>query len=408
MYNRNQFCERFKRSKTFALKYFRSLPGGYRLGFNSDYRMTCFVCDRERTGTVYDHNGVWFYNCYGCGHCGDVIRIISIREEIRGKELISFLKDLAVEWDDFDFKSPTLNRIEKYSVNRKLVQDLFNEKNLKWYIGSIYAGKVRWIKDYLLKLLDLAEDKTKNEDEIFTSALCEFGGRRDAMKLYLTRLGGLMEIADIPAALLFNQESYKFKNGNKNLISAHYMPVWTSEMIINAINIISEASEFGITTDNCTKRQIEAQYGHEAVNRVFHGETTRKPAKTTPETLTEETKIADQFINEINSTPTKDPIPEFEKLKPKLEKVLFETRKSELEIKNIFKQGYIFDYECFNEGKYFCFIIPNKSRWVGEQTSFVKEEANKKKEKINRKAREKKAMRESDRVNALVVSNSLF
>lgn len=228
-------------------------------------------------------NGNYLFRCNSekCSEGGepftkDIVALVGNKEKKRKVDLVNRILELMGREDLLiPDRTAILNRANLDVLRRNGDVDIF-----QIILTSNYTTKFKWLPKFLNSLLRIASKKIKNADNRFPASIGEIAEEIDqyhpqaANKLYLCRLAGLIEIAQIPEACRDAQERFKKSKGVANDTSWHYIPEWTEEKIKEALEILAHAKEAGINTKSCTRQRVREAFGAVSEERVFHGSTT--------------------------------------------------------------------------------------------------------------------------------------
>lgn len=274
-------------------------------------KQTCscpFHDDTSPSARVFKTEGGAYFKCHSSSCKVDFLDLqdlIKLKEGVEGKDLI--VRTLEVlERDDL------VQRIKgNLAPPSRAICDLIeNEKILhgsnplpfppSYGLPNNYGTRA-WVRPFLEDLIRLAKRKIRNSEGTFPASFMEISKgknpKRTALKLYLLRLCGLVELAQMPEACKASQERFKILMKKRNDTSWHRIPLWTPEILQRAYQILVKAYSVGINTRSCTREQVREAFGAEMERMVFFGETTLPVNQlSTVEEMTEDDRLHQEWI----------------------------------------------------------------------------------------------------------------
>jgi len=267
--------------------------------------------DSKPSARLFKTESGAFFKCYSSKCTVDFLDLqdaIRRREGVKGRDLV--IRTLEVlKRDDLVLRikgkiPPPSKAIQDLIENEKLLQ----EGNPLFFPSSFGLpnnyGTLKWIKPFLEDLIVLAKRKIRNSEGTFPASLKEIAKdknpKRSALKLYLLRLCGLVELAQMPEACRPSQERFKALMKKRIDTSWHRIPLWTPELLQSAYQILAKAYSVGINTRSCNRDQVRNAFGDEMERKVFFAETTLPVDRlSSSEEMTEEDLLRQEWIDSL-------------------------------------------------------------------------------------------------------------
>jgi hypothetical protein len=267
--------------------------------------------DSKPSARIFKTENGAFFKCYSSSCKIDFLDLqdaIKLNEGLSGRDLV--IRTLEVlRCTDLVGRlkgeiRPPSKAIGDLYENRKILLDVKTPLFPSSYGLPKYYGTLKWVEPFLQQFLSLAKAKIRNSEGTFLASLKEISRRKNpkraAIKLYLLRLSGLIELAQVPEACRPSQENFKARKKRRIDTSWHKIPLWTPESLAKAFQILAMAYSVGINTRSCSRKQVREAFGVEAESRVFFAESTLPMDKRMPcEDVLEDDQLRMDWIDSL-------------------------------------------------------------------------------------------------------------